>query len=910
MLIMVLLMASLLTTIEARPVAAAEDDFVRSPQVQSGNFWNPDGVLYGYYPSWDGGSSGSYAQMSYHESQIDPDIAIGQLFSGGYQKNFNPGTWASRIATMQAQQANGIIPMYATGSPKTFDDGTSAIQHMTLLANGDPATVQLVQQWAYQLQEANLGPVFIRLGHEGDRTDRPWISQDVPEVYVNWFRAFHDIVETPAPAFDGVNDFDGLDNVIWAWTPAEYGFKRGFENNVDVPPLADTRATGIFPGVEYVDWIGASGYDRPCMSEGRDPDRYHQETHLEVLQRAGEWAAAYAPTLPFMLAEWGAEQTPVNNNTNKSRATWLATTREMLRSDLPGMNQIGAVVYFDRAHGSGEDYCDWRLQTASDSYPAPNESFDSPTNVAGNLQVTPRSDFGAYQGLTNTPGLFVPLGPLEASSPQCEAVGTPAGIELTWSGFPAGTTLQLRTQNPSGWLRSIPEPDPQPNVYVPNDNEPANYVIRHRVNGQNIDIACGSAAMTTALHATLVVGSLALTADDNSLYDLLSASAETVEIVDDGSAATIDDTATDVIVLAPSGSSSVAALLKNYTTSVVFLKPWMGSAARLGVFDSAMAVASSGSARIADSIHPITAGLNAGSVTFTDDPSPSQSSGVATEEALVLATVGPNAGGADSVVVLPAGANTSGGAAAAGCRIALPMFKNGTAAALTSAGEALFAQAVEHGASDCAGDEPTPDPVLASVVVGNPGALSADDQKLIAMVEQSVGEANVTVLDDNSITDGADVFVVAPSVSSGTAGGNVTLQTTGSAVIILKPWVGNSTRLGMFTSSGTTNGTAVTTTGQSHEVTNGFNGNVSVTGGPMVSYGQPVAGADVLATTTGGQPSLIVFEPGVIEVQGQQVGCRAMFPAFKEGGIDSITNDGETLFGQLLDFASGDCVDG
>ena len=236
------------------------------------------------------------------------------------------------------------------------------------------------------------------------------------------------------------------------------------------------------------------------------------------------------------------------------------------------------------------------------------------------------------------------------------------------------------------------------------------------------------------------------------------------------------------------------------------------------------------------------------------------------------------------------------------------MFKNGTSAALTSAGETIFVNAAVYGAAGCEGDAPQPDPVAAAVVVGNPGALSADDQKLVAMVGDAVGAANVTVTDDNAIAAGPDLYVVAPSVSSGTAGGSPILQSTEAAAVILKPWVGKSSRLGMFTSSGTANGTTVSAIASNHEVTTGFTGNVVISGGPKLSYGQPIPGADVLASLPGGQPSLIVYEPGVVEIQGQDVGCRAMFPTFKQGAIASITTDGETLFDQLITFVTGDCV--
>ena len=326
--IVLLLISTIVYVGAPSPTAGAQNsNFARSSQVELGNFWNPEGVIYGYNASWTPGPSGNLAQVSFHDSTVEPDVSISQLFSGGYFGNFNQGTWNARIATMRAIRDNGIIPMYATGTP----GGSDAIDHMVKLANGDPATEQLVRQWAYQLQEADLGPLFIRLAHEGDRTDREWIKTQQPEVYVNWFRAFHDIVETPVANFDGENDFEGLDNVIWAWTPAEFGFKFGITGNTGGEvPLEQTRSNLIYPGADYVDWIGTSGYDFPCSTFGGNPDNLHQDDHAEVIRRFGEWADRFAPDKPAMMAEWGSTPSPDNPNTGLSRATWFDTTREML----------------------------------------------------------------------------------------------------------------------------------------------------------------------------------------------------------------------------------------------------------------------------------------------------------------------------------------------------------------------------------------------------------------------------------------------------------------------------------------------------------------------------------------------------------------------------------------------------
>ena len=128
----------------------------------------------------------------------------------------------------------------------------------------------------------------------------------------------------------------------------------------------------------------------------------------------------------------------------------------------------------------------------------------------------------------------------------------------------------------------------------------------------------------------------------------------------------------------------------------------MGESECLGVFDTEMDVVESKVIAITEPNHPIADGVGTGRVTFTTDTTPSANVGQATADATVIASVGSN----DSAVVLPAGAQTSAGQPAAGCRIALPMFKDGTSANLTRAGQTLFSNAVEHGAANCPGDTP------------------------------------------------------------------------------------------------------------------------------------------------------------------------------------------------------------
>lgn len=110
---------------------------------------------------------------------------------------------------------------------------------------------------------ANGLPMAIRLNHEMNGNWYPWAEQgsnakpvngNRPGDFVKMWRHVHDIFEA-----EGANAF-----VIWVWSP-------NIVNNLPATnkTLAYTRS--LYPGDEYVDWVGMSGYYRPPYAEGQTP---------------------------------------------------------------------------------------------------------------------------------------------------------------------------------------------------------------------------------------------------------------------------------------------------------------------------------------------------------------------------------------------------------------------------------------------------------------------------------------------------------------------------------------------------------------------------------------------------------------------------------------------------------------
>lgn len=111
---------------------------------------------------------------------------------------------------------------------------------------------------------ADLGvPVVIRLNHEMNGDWYPWseltkegrsINGNRPGDYAAVWRHVHGIF-----AEEGANE-----HVIWLWAP-------NIVNNLPELLRTPEHLARLYPGDEYVDWVGLSGYYRPPFREGQTP---------------------------------------------------------------------------------------------------------------------------------------------------------------------------------------------------------------------------------------------------------------------------------------------------------------------------------------------------------------------------------------------------------------------------------------------------------------------------------------------------------------------------------------------------------------------------------------------------------------------------------------------------------------
>jgi mannan endo-1,4-beta-mannosidase len=159
--------------------------------------------------------------------------------------------------------------------------------------------------------------IAIRFAHEMNGNWYPWgvyTNGNSVGEYVKAWRHVHDI-------FTQI----GADNVIWVWSPnIIYG---------DTTDLAD-----LFPGNNYVDWIGLSGYyGTPGMMQYRTFNATFDQTIAQLHRFTDK---------PLVITETGA------TNVNGLMARWIT----QMFQELPAHPDIIGIIWFE-----GVTVVDWQV---------------------------------------------------------------------------------------------------------------------------------------------------------------------------------------------------------------------------------------------------------------------------------------------------------------------------------------------------------------------------------------------------------------------------------------------------------------------------------------------------------------------------------------------------------------------
>ncbi len=187
------------------------------------------------------------------------------------------------------------------------------------------------------------GPVMIRIFHEMDGNWYPWggtVNGNEPADLVAAWRHVHDVFQEA-----------GATNVTWIWSV----------NKISVPVTPGNSIERYWPGWDYVDWVGISGFNWG-ITDGRNTWQSFEEVNGERFRQLLGYGK------PIAVTETGAPEV------GGDKAAWIGDVFSGIRSRYP---KLAALVWFDRRKAPGS-FRDYRIESSPQSVEAFRQAIRSP----------------------------------------------------------------------------------------------------------------------------------------------------------------------------------------------------------------------------------------------------------------------------------------------------------------------------------------------------------------------------------------------------------------------------------------------------------------------------------------------------------------------------------------------------
>ncbi|MCL3860304.1 glycoside hydrolase family 26 protein [Actinotalea sp. K2] len=397
---------------------------------------DPEDRYYGMYTVQSPFSWATLDDVS-TKTGILPDLAG---YFSGWDRDFRPDaverSWQRGMLPMLTWESR---PSHAANNQREEEDYSSP-----LILDG--AFDTYIRDYARGIADLGL-PLGLRLNHEMNGDWYPWsemnkfgepINGNRPGDYAKVWRHVHDIFEQ-----EGANEY-----VIWVWAP-------NIVNNLPDNLKQYSYTESLYPGEEYVDWVGLSAYYRPPYRENQTPTfSWTFDASLDQLRRLTD--------KPIMLAEIGASEVGGN------KPAWVRSFFEALtrpeNDDIVGFTWFSLTV---TSIVSGQVTTnDWRIDSRANSLAAFREGLHDPaTRMGGSIYPAP-STAEAPEPAEEEPPVEAlvaptPQEPTEAPGPTAEDPAETAPPEPDTAG-PEGETAPEPGAGPT-----TPDPAPSP---VPDEN--------------------------------------------------------------------------------------------------------------------------------------------------------------------------------------------------------------------------------------------------------------------------------------------------------------------------------------------------------------------------------------------------------------------------------------------------------
>jgi len=245
-----------------------------------------------------------------YENKIEKHLAIIMIFlAWGESSSLTvfPEEWCEQI------RVHGSVP-HITWEPWDFDMQCKHYRNQIIVSGKWDA---YIRSWAVNIKAWGY-PIFLRWGHEMNSDWYPWggkISEGGEAAYVQAYRHIVDLFRE-----------EGVDNVIWIWSPDVANF---------APQTHPFDCVPYYPGDDYVDWIGFDGYNFALDGSMKKPWTSFKDLFKEIYDRCSQ----LNEKAPFMVAEFASGEMGGN------KAEWIQAAFTDIEADFP---RIRAVTWFDQ----------------------------------------------------------------------------------------------------------------------------------------------------------------------------------------------------------------------------------------------------------------------------------------------------------------------------------------------------------------------------------------------------------------------------------------------------------------------------------------------------------------------------------------------------------------------------------
>lgn len=231
-------------------------------------------------------------------------------------------SWASDFPTDFVEQAKEFAPAVLIAWEPWRDPSKASDPTMRLatIAGGDHDAY--IRRWARAARDTCM-PIFLRFGPEMNGDWAKWSENangNHPGDFTAAWRHVHDLFVQ-----------EGATNAMWTWSPNVLAY--------GVQPLE-----GLYPGDQYVDWVGLSGFNWGTtnrLNTWKTFDQVYDETLAAV---------ARITDRPVMLAEVASAED------GGDKGEWITG----MFASLPAHAQVRGLVWFNE-----KKEADWRIQSST-----------------------------------------------------------------------------------------------------------------------------------------------------------------------------------------------------------------------------------------------------------------------------------------------------------------------------------------------------------------------------------------------------------------------------------------------------------------------------------------------------------------------------------------------------------------